>query len=93
MDHLPRVCIIHRHIVSLMKKIIIAGGSGFLGKHLERYFDGTEYAIKILTRRPTSENHIAWDGKNMGDWVCEIEDCDAVINLCGKSVDCRYTNL
>lgn len=74
-----------------MKKIIIAGGSGFLGQVLESYFSKKEYLIKILTRYPTKENHIFWDAKTIGNWTSELENSEALINLTGKSVDCRYT--
>ena len=74
-----------------MKTIIIAGGTGFLGKVLENYFSTEGYEIKILTRKPTKENHIYWDAKTLGDWISVLEKTDALINLTGKSVDCRYT--
>lgn len=74
-----------------MKTIIIAGGNGFLGKVLENYFSQKGYEIKILTRNPRAENHIYWDGKELGNWTKSLENAEAVINLAGKSVDCRYT--
>lgn len=74
-----------------MKTIIIAGGTGFLGDVLENYFRTKGYDIKILTRKPTKDNHIFWDGKNLGKWSEALEHTEAVINLAGKSVDCRYT--
>lgn len=74
-----------------MKKIIIAGGSGFLGKHLETYFLDKNYIVKILTRNPKHENDIFWDAKTLDEWTIELENADALINLTGKSVDCRYT--
>jgi len=74
-----------------MKTIIIAGGSGFLGQVLENYFSSKGYKIKILTRKPTKENHIYWDAKTLGDWTSLLEKTDGLINLTGKSVDCRYT--
>ncbi|NQY05469.1 MAG: TIGR01777 family protein [Flavobacteriaceae bacterium] len=74
-----------------MKKIIIAGGSGFLGSVLERYFSENDYKVFILTRTPEKENHIYWDAKNLGKWSELLENSEALINLTGKSVDCRYT--
>lgn len=74
-----------------MKTIILAGGTGFLGQVLETYFENKAYSIKILTRNPTQENHIFWDGKNLGEWSNSLENTEALINLAGKSVDCRYT--
>ncbi|MBU2928789.1 TIGR01777 family oxidoreductase [Winogradskyella psychrotolerans] len=74
-----------------MKTIIIAGGTGFLGQVLESYFSKKGHDIKILTRRPTQSNHIYWNAKDLGQWTNALEDTDALINLTGKSVDCRYT--
>jgi len=74
-----------------MKKIIIAGGSGFLGQVLENYFSLKGYQVKILTRNPKKNNHIYWDAKSIGNWISELENSEALINLTGKSVDCRYT--
>jgi hypothetical protein len=73
-------------------KIIIAGGSGFLGKALEKYFLDKKYEVKILTRTPSKINEIKWDAKSLGDWTKELENSDVLINLTGKSVDCRYTD-
>ncbi|MFS4482204.1 TIGR01777 family oxidoreductase [Hyunsoonleella sp. 2307UL5-6] len=75
-----------------MKTIIIAGGTGFLGKILERYFTVKGYVIKILTRNPTEVNHILWNAKDLGAWTKSLEGTEVLINLTGKSVDCRYTD-
>jgi uncharacterized protein (TIGR01777 family) len=72
-------------------KIIIAAGTGFLGKNLESYFTEKGHEVYILTRSPKRKNEIRWDGKTLGDWKNLLEDADVVINLAGKSVDCRYT--
>ncbi|MGJ8549689.1 TIGR01777 family oxidoreductase [Winogradskyella wichelsiae] len=74
-----------------MKTIIIAGGTGFLGQVLENYFTSNGYDIKILTRKPIKSNHIYWNAKNLDQWTKVFEDADVLINLTGKSVDCRYT--
>ncbi|MFT5822861.1 MAG: hypothetical protein ACI8ZM_004118 [Crocinitomix sp.] len=71
--------------------ILIAGGSGFLGRSLEIYFQGTGCQVRLLTRNPKSENEIYWDAQNLGDWTSEVEWADVLINMTGKSVDCRYT--
>lgn len=68
----------------------MAGGSGFLGKSLKRYFQGMRFNVKNLTRIPVFTEDIWWDAQNLGDWIAEIEWADVVINLTGKSVDCRY---
>lgn len=74
-----------------MKNIIIAGGTGFLGQVLESYFSKKGYEIKILTRKPTKPNHIHWNAKDLDQWTNALEGADILINLTGKSVDCRYT--
>lgn len=74
-------------------KLILAGGSGFLGSFLvERWKD--RYAIVILSRSKSNPVEgariVVWDAKNTGDWVFELNDSDVLINLTGKSVDCRF---
>ncbi|WP_347217866.1 TIGR01777 family oxidoreductase [Chryseobacterium sp.] len=71
-------------------KIIIAAGTGFLGKNLEKYFTEKGNNVYILTRSPKKENEIYWDAKTIGDWKNILEQSDVLINLAGKSVDCRY---
>ncbi|WP_405573035.1 TIGR01777 family oxidoreductase [Winogradskyella sp. Asnod2-B02-A] len=74
-----------------MKTIIIAGGTGFLGQVLESYFSKKGYDIKILTRKTTKPNHVYWNAKDLDQWTNALEGADILINLTGKSVDCRYT--
>jgi len=73
-------------------KIIIAAGTGFLGRNLENYFLNTNHEVKILTRNPKRQNEIFWDAKKLGTWKNELENADVLINLAGKSVDCRYND-
>jgi uncharacterized protein len=76
-------------------KIIIAGGSGHLGTILAKAFheDGDE--VVILSRHGRPGEHpwrsVRWDAATEGAWTHELEGADAVINLAGRSVDCRYT--
>ncbi|AYZ35005.1 TIGR01777 family protein [Chryseobacterium indologenes] len=71
-------------------KIIIAGGTGFLGENLEKYFTEKGNRVYILTRKPRRENEIYWNAKTVGEWQNILENADVLINLTGKSVDCRY---
>lgn len=71
-------------------KIIIAGGTGFLGENLEQYFAEKGNQIYILTRNPKRHNEIYWDARSLGEWKTILEQADVLINLTGKSVDCRY---
>jgi len=75
----------------MKKKLIIAGGTGFLGQALETFFLNKDWEVKILTRNPKAPNHVTWDGKSRGPWITELEGAEVLINLCGRSVDCRYT--
>ena len=78
-----------------MKKLIIAGGSGFLGKSLIKYFEKKFDEIIVLVRSPRENSNgikfILWDAEHQGEWNQYLENADLIINLCGKSVDCRYT--
>jgi len=75
-------------------KIVIAGGSGFLGKTLGKWFTDQEREVVVLSRRPDSGEYgraTMWDGMSLGAWTDELEGASALINLAGRSVDCRYT--
>jgi len=78
-----------------MKKIIIAGGTGFLGNCLTHHFSGQEVQVIILTRSESkidgNIHKVNWDGKTLGPWREALEGAEVLINLNGKSVDCRYT--
>jgi len=82
------------------EKIVIAGGSGALGSILLRHFKDAE--LVILTRdaghagsraghQVAGIRYVRWDAINAGPWIQELEDAKAVINLVGRSVNCRYT--
>jgi uncharacterized protein (TIGR01777 family) len=77
-----------------MKKVILAGGSGFLGKCIIDHFSSNTQII-VLTRGEPRNNenvqYVQWDGKTLGSWAEIFEGTDVLINLNGKSVDCRYT--
>lgn len=76
-------------------KIVIAGGTGFLGKELVHFFEDRNYELVVLTRSENRSNgnihFLQWDGKTMNSWVKSLIGSDIIINLTGKSVDCRYT--
>ena len=75
-----------------MKTIVIAGGSGFLGNVLETFFTTQGYQVNVLTRNPIRENDIYWNAKDLGDLTDHLNGIEALINLTGKSVDCRYND-
>lgn len=76
-------------------RIIIAGGNGFIGRSLVPLLRENGYDLAILTRSPQSSQppirQIAWNGRSLDDWVAHIDGALAVINLAGKSVNCRPT--
>ncbi|OCX51142.1 TIGR01777 family protein [Mucilaginibacter sp. PPCGB 2223] len=78
------------------KKIILAGGNGYLGGVLAGYYRNLADEIIILSRKPKATDGniktLVWDGKTEGDWVSQLEGAEMLINLCGKNVNCRYTN-
>jgi uncharacterized protein (TIGR01777 family) len=73
-------------------KIVIAGGSGQVGNGLSRAFAAAGHEIVILSRAKSSGavRTVPWDGRTLGAWASEIDGSDAVINLAGRSVNCRY---
>jgi uncharacterized protein len=75
------------------RRIILAGGSGFLGQAIARHLEPRGWEVNVLTRRPSphgSFKELAWDGKALGDWTKALEGAEAIINLTGRSVNCRY---
>ncbi|MBS1492100.1 MAG: TIGR01777 family oxidoreductase [Bacteroidetes bacterium] len=76
-------------------KIVIPGGSGFLGKSAAEYFFNLGYEVIILTRGKSQTinniQYLNWDGKTFGEWTKHIDSAAAVINFTGKSVNCIYT--
>jgi uncharacterized protein len=76
-------------------KIVIAGGAGFLGNHLALKMSKVFRHVYVLSRRahPAKGNIevFEWDGQHPGPWMNLIDGCDVLVNLAGKSVNCRYT--
>jgi uncharacterized protein (TIGR01777 family) len=80
----------------MTKKIVLAGGTGTMGLILQTHFAAAGHEVVVLTRRPAIRQHptarmVAWDGRTRGPWWKELEGATALINLAGRSVDCRYT--
>jgi uncharacterized protein (TIGR01777 family) len=76
------------------KRIILAGGSGFLGKVLSHYLTQRAYDVIVFTRRPAQglngQKEVYWDGRTLGPWTEHLNGALAVVNLAGRSVNCRY---
>ncbi len=81
-------------------RIIIPGGTGQVGTVLARHFCHSGHEVVILSRCPAAVVGLGpanglcrwrhWDGATLGDWAQEFDGADAVINLAGRSVNCRY---
>ncbi|MSR53810.1 MAG: TIGR01777 family protein [Gemmataceae bacterium] len=74
-------------------KIVIPGGSGHVGTLLARAFQGDGHEVVVLSRTPILApwRVVAWDAATLHDWAHELDGADVVINLAGRSVDCRYS--
>ncbi len=76
-------------------RIIIAGGSGFLGISLAAHLAAAGASIAILSRRqPRSAGpwkHLPWDGRTLGPWRESLNNAAALVNLAGRSVNCIKT--
>ncbi|WP_121355143.1 TIGR01777 family oxidoreductase [Flavisolibacter nicotianae] len=80
----------------MFTKIILAGGSGYLGKVLADYYKDKAKEIVIFSRSEADTGRpgcriVKWDAESRGGWEAELDNADMVINLCGKNVNCRYT--
>jgi uncharacterized protein (TIGR01777 family) len=73
-------------------KIVIPGGSGQVGVMLARSFHGDGHEVVVLSRSrgPSPWRTVEWDAANLGPWASEVDGADVVINLAGRSVNCRY---
>ena len=79
-----------------MRKLVIFAANGFLGKELVSYFHQQNYSITVVTRNAKDQfpdycRHEIWDGRTLGNWTNCLTEADYIVNLAGKSVDCRYT--
>jgi uncharacterized protein (TIGR01777 family) len=73
-------------------KIVIPGGTGQVGTLLSRAFAADGHEVVVLSRSPGKApwRVALWDAETVGDWAAEIDGADVVINLAGRSVNCRY---
>ena len=75
-------------------RIVIPGGTGQVGSLLARTFHQEGHDVVVLSRAPRSRpwREVAWDGASVAGWAKEIDGSDVVINLAGRSVNCRYSD-
>ena len=76
------------------KRIVIAGGSGFIGTALAKEFSARDFEVIVLTRRPRERTggirEVVWDGEHLGEWIQCLDGAEAVINLAGKNINCPH---
>lgn len=77
-------------------KIVLAGGTGTIGRILQAHFAACGQEVVVLTRDPAAQRNagvrfVHWNGRTPGPWCRELEGAAAVVGLAGRSVDCRYT--
>ena len=75
-------------------KVVIPGGSGQVGTILARHFHDAGHEVVVPSRAPTTKvawRVVPWDACTTGPWAGELDGADVVINLAGRSVNCRYT--
>ena len=95
---------------TLIMKIVLAGGSGFLGRTLIEFYgelrsevrgdervarEGAPCEVVVLSRRPLERwgaRVVEWDARTLASWSEELEGADLLLNLAGRSVDCRYND-
>lgn len=70
-------------------KLVLIGGNGFLGRHVRTHFESLGYQVVSISR--TGHYDVRWDARTLGPWATELEGADLLLNLAGRSVDCRYT--
>lgn len=84
----------------MKKKIILAGGTGQIGQILARAYIQQGHEVVVLSRTVLKAKSgvgqdglrlVEWDARTLGPWVRELEGSDLVVNLAGRSVNCRYT--
>jgi NAD dependent epimerase/dehydratase family enzyme len=76
--------------------VIIAGGSGFIGSALTRALILSGREVVVLSRggrAPEGARGVVWDGRSVGDWAGELENAEAVVNLAGSPIGCKWDNL
>ncbi len=82
------------HRPSKPLRVVIPGGSGQIGEILANHFHAAGNNVTVVSRKPPSQTPwrcIAWDGRTLGPWAETVDGADVVINLAGRSVNCRYT--
>jgi uncharacterized protein (TIGR01777 family) len=72
-------------------RIVVPGGTGNTGRPLVRHLLSRGHQVTVLTRSPSLPYDVEWGGRTVGAWASLLDGADAVINLAGRSVNCRPT--
>jgi uncharacterized protein (TIGR01777 family) len=79
----------------MSRRIVLAGGSGFLGRSLAKELIARNYEVVVLTRSPRERSdgvrEVEWDGTGVGEWIKFVDGAEAVVNLAGKNINCPHT--
>jgi uncharacterized protein len=79
----------------MKKRVVIAGGSGFIGSALAAEWLAQGGEAVVLTRSPRQRSdgvlEVQWDGVHLGEWIQFLNGADAVVGLAGKNINCRHT--
>jgi len=77
------------------KRVLLAGGSGFLGQALAGALVARKYEVVVLTRSPQERSdgvtEVEWDGAHIGEWITFLDGAEAIVNLTGRNVNCPHT--
>jgi len=80
----------------MKSRIVLAGGSGFIGQSLSPFLISKNYEVIVLTRAKSHHRgavrNAHWDGKTLDDWIQFVNGAAAVVNLTGRSINCRHTS-
>jgi uncharacterized protein (TIGR01777 family) len=76
------------------KRVVLAGGSGFLGQSLVEVFLERKYEVVVLSRSPWERTdgvrEVEWTGTHLGEWIKYLDGADAVVNLAGRNINCPH---
>lgn len=84
---------LERRYLDCVMKVVLAAGTGSIGRLLARALAERGAEVVILSRspRPLRYRAVPWNAKTFGDWAGELEGAHAVINLAGAPINCRFT--